>query len=88
MDRPDRPERDRPHFGRVQERGEWDQVKLRVRWWRDGTPEPNDELRTSTGRRYLILSCTEKQIIALVLQKDAAPTDGKVWCWEWGKRKK
>lgn len=64
----------------------WDQVKLRVLWWRGDMPEPNDELHTATGRRYLILMCTEKQISALVLPNDAAPTKGKVWCWEWGKR--
>lgn len=65
----------------------WDQVKLRVLWWRHGMPEAGDELHTATGRRYLILSCSETQIKALVLPKDAAPTEGKVWCWEWGKRK-
>jgi hypothetical protein len=66
----------------------WDQVKLRVLWWRDGLPQPEDELHTATGRRYLILNCTEKQVVALVLPKDEPPTKGRVWRWEWGNRSK
>jgi hypothetical protein len=66
----------------------WDQVKLRVLWHEGGMPEAGDELHTTTGRRYLILSCTEKQIKALVLPKDEPPTQARAWFWTWGKRKK
>jgi hypothetical protein len=64
----------------------WDQVKLRVLWHEGGMPEAGDELHTATGRRYLILNCTEKQIKALVLPKDEPMTEGRVFRWTWGKR--
>jgi hypothetical protein len=62
-------------------------VKLRVLFWKGERPEPGDELRTGTGRRYLILGWTERQIIALVLPKNE-PAKGKVFRWEWASRKK
>lgn len=62
----------------------WDRVKLRVLWHEDGTPEAGDEMHTSTGRRYLVLACTEKQITALVLPKDEPLTEQRVWRWAWG----
>lgn len=66
----------------------WDQVKLRVLFWRGPPAVEGDELHTARGRRYLILSCTEKQITALVLPKDEPLTEGRVFRWEWGKRNK
>lgn len=65
----------------------WDRVKLRVLWHEGEPPTEGDELRTATGRRYLILSVTEKQITALVLPK-GEPITGRVFRWEWGGRKK
>jgi hypothetical protein len=65
----------------------WDQVKLRVLFWHGDQPVEGDELQTASGRRYLILSCTEKRITALVLPKDE-PVTGRVFRWEWGPRGK
>lgn len=65
----------------------WDRVKLRVLFWRGERPGTGDELRTARGRRYLILSCTEKQITALVLPQNE-PVTGRVFRWTWGKRNK
>lgn len=65
----------------------WDQVKLRVQWWHGDRPIVGDELKTASGRRYLILGVTEKQIAALVLPQDE-PVKGRVFLWTWGSRKK
>lgn len=65
----------------------WDRVKLRVLFWHGELPVEGDELRTARGCRYLILSCTEKQIVALVLPMDE-PIKGRVFRWEWGKRRR
>lgn len=65
----------------------WDQVKLRVLWTEGEPPSEGDELCTTTGRRYLVLSCTEKQIIALVLPQNE-PVTGRVFRWKWGARGK
>lgn len=67
----------------------WDQVKLRVLWHTGAVPVEGDELRTVRGRRYLILSITEKQITALVLPKDEPePAPSHLFLWTWGARKK
>lgn len=65
----------------------WDQVTLRVLWHEDGMPEAGDELHTATGRRYLVQSCTEKKIVAVVLPKDQPLTEYKIWRWTWGPKK-
>lgn len=65
----------------------WDRVTLRVLWHEGGMPVEGDELHTARGRRYLILSCTEKKIVALVLPKDE-PVTGRVFRWTWGSRKR
>lgn len=66
----------------------WDQVKLTVLFWEGDKPDAGDELHTRTGRRYLILSATEKKLTCLVLPKDEPLTEGRVFQWEWGKRTK
>lgn len=63
----------------------WDQVKLTILGWDGDKPDTGDELRTRTGRRYLILSFVGKRLTCLVLPKDE-PIKGKVFHWEWGKR--
>jgi len=66
----------------------WDRVKFRVSRWHDVVPEAGDELLTRTGRRYLVLSATEKSVTCLVLPKDSAPATGKVFWWMWDSRKR
>lgn len=66
---------------------EWDRVRMRVLHWSGERPATGDELRTARGRRYLIISCTEKLITALVLPLNE-PITGRVFQWTWGKRKK
>lgn len=66
----------------------WDPVSMNVLFWHGPAPVPGDELKTSTGRRYLIQSYDGKRIKGVVLPKDAEPTDGKVFDWVWGSRKK
>lgn len=68
----------------------WDQVKLRVLEQQERPtdhPVEGDELHTSRGRRYLVLSYTERLITALVLPKDEPLTEQRVWRWTWGSRK-
>jgi hypothetical protein len=70
-------------------RAPWDRIKLRVlpspRENPDEHPVAGDELRTARGRRYLVLSFTETQIVALVLPKNEPTTDQRVWSWRWGR---
>jgi hypothetical protein len=67
----------------------WDQIKLRVLFWdSDEKPTEGDELHTASGRRYLILSFTETHITALVLPQDEPTTQGRVWGWAWGAKKR
>ena len=63
----------------------WDPVTLRVHFWHAESPEPGDELRTATGRRYQILSYSGKVLKCVVLPSDA-PLEGTVFGWTWGKR--
>lgn len=67
----------------------WDRIKLRV-LPRDPAPTDHpiegDELHTSRGRRYLVLSYSERLIIALVLPQDEPLTEQRVWRWTWGAR--
>ncbi|RKE35270.1 hypothetical protein B0G76_1331 [Paraburkholderia sp. BL23I1N1] len=67
----------------------WDVVKFRVsRVDPDAPlPEPGDEMRTATGRRYQILKISPKSVTCLVLPRDAEQ-QGKVWIWEWNKRRR
>lgn len=66
----------------------WDRVKLTVKWWHGTKPVEGDELHTTTGRRYLILSVKPKRFICLVLPKDAQVTEGTVFQWTWARREK
>lgn len=65
----------------------WDRIKLRVAP-QDPAPADHpvegDELHTSRGRRYLVLSYSERLIIALVLPQDEPLTEQRVWRWTWG----
>jgi hypothetical protein len=65
-------------------RSAWDRVKFRVNRTDPEAPlpEPGDEMRTRTGRRYQILKITPKSVTCLVLPRDAE-VQGKVWIWEW-----
>lgn len=63
----------------------WDKVKFRVSFWNGPAPEPGDEMRTSRGRRYLILDLTEKSVTCLVLPPDESVT-GRVFEWRWNKK--
>ena len=67
----------------------WDHVTFRVSPTDPGAPapEPGDEMRTRTGRRYQILKITPKTVSCLVLPKDAE-VQGKVWIWEWNRRRR
>lgn len=60
---------------------------MNVMFWHGPAPVPGDELKTSTGRRYLIQSYDGKRIKGVVLPKDAPITDGRVFDWVWGSRK-
>jgi hypothetical protein len=68
----------------------WDRVTFRLSKTQQDPdlprPEPGDEMRTRTGRRYQILKITPKSVTCLVLPKDAV-VQGKVWRWEWNSRK-
>jgi hypothetical protein len=67
----------------------WDRVKLRVAPQQEAPtehPVEGDELHTSRGRRYLVLSYTERLITALVLPKGEPLTKQRVWRWTWGAR--
>lgn len=65
----------------------WDRVTFRVSSWIGDPPESGDELMTRTGRRYQILEVKPRALVCLVLPSDA-PVQGRVFMWEWGKRKK
>lgn len=65
----------------------WSRVKLRYLFWEGDAPTGGDELRTSTGRRYQILSVEGRTLDCLVLPKDAE-VQGRVFIWQWGKRPK
>jgi hypothetical protein len=67
----------------------WDPVTLTVLFWHaEHQPEGGDELQTATGRRYLVRSFDGKKIEAVVLPKDAPETEGRIFGWQWGSRKK
>jgi hypothetical protein len=65
----------------------WDQVKFRVSSWVGEPPVPGDEMTTHTGRRYQILEVKPKALVCLVLPAEA-PVQGRVFMWEWDKRKR
>lgn len=64
----------------------WDRVKLRFRNQDSNGPVGGDELRTSTGRRYQIVSVKGRTFDCIVLPADAA-VQGRVFLWEWDSRK-
>ena len=61
-------------------------VKLTVAW--GDTPEVGSELRTPSGRRYLVTRIGGKKTLhCVVLGKDSPPGD-PVLAWTWAARKK
>jgi hypothetical protein len=62
----------------------WSQVKLRCCW--GDVPEPGDELRFNTGRRYQVIGVRGRALQCLVLPPEAA-VQGRVIEWRWAGRK-
>jgi hypothetical protein len=58
-------------------------VKLRVAW--GPIPTAGTNLRTSTGRTYLVMKVGGKTLHCLVLAPEEIP-QGPVWAWHWGSR--
>ncbi len=63
----------------------WSQVKLRCMW--GDVPEPGDELRFRTGRRYQVIGVRGRALQCLVLPVDA-PVQGRVLAWQWATRRR
>jgi hypothetical protein len=63
----------------VRQAGE--EVKLRLAWGLP--PDAGDELRTISGRRYLVTKVKGKTLTCYVLPRDAPPVPGKVIQWQW-----
>ena len=63
----------------------FDHVKLRVTWHGEMPCEVGDELVTSTGRRYQVLSIKGKQYICMVLPDDAS-VQSTQWNLTWNRR--
>lgn len=63
-----------------------EQVKLRMDF--GDKPAPGDELRTLSGRRYLVTALRGRTITAMVLPADAPPVPGRLLTWQWSKRKR
>lgn len=61
-------------------------VKLRLDFGK--APAAGDELRTPTGRRYLVTSFHGKTISAIVLPADAPPVPGRLLTWWWSSRQR
>ena len=68
------------------ERRVGEQVRLRRLWWDGPEPTAGDELRTRSGRRYLVCEVRGKTIVCRVLPLDAEQLAGRVWHWEWANR--
>ncbi|TFE43591.1 hypothetical protein E2553_00200 [Paraburkholderia dipogonis] len=65
----------------------WDHTKLRVDGWTTDTPDMDDEIVTTTGRRYRILDAIwrngrVRHLVVVVLPPDAAVIGRQFsWCW-------
>jgi hypothetical protein len=70
----------------------WDHTKLRVDGWDGPQPETDDEIFTTTGRRYRILDPVYREgrlrsLLVIVLPADA-PVLGNQFQWFWTPRTK
>lgn len=70
----------------------WDHTKLRVDGWGGPSPDTDDEIVTSTGRRYRILETIYRgerlrSLFVIVLPQDA-PILGRQFNWYWTPRTK
>ncbi len=65
----------------------WRRARLRVTWWDGPEPEAGDELETRTGRRYLIVRVLARSLDCLVVPRDAPAAAGRVFRWEWTRRR-
>jgi hypothetical protein len=68
----------------------WDHTKLRVDGWCTEAPETDDEIVTTTGRRYRILEpvyrgARLRSLLVIVLPLDA-PVLGRQFNWHWTPR--
>jgi hypothetical protein len=63
-----------------------DLVTLRRAFWDGPEPRPGDELRTSTGRRYLIRQIRGRALDCVVVPLDAELA-GQVFWWRWSPRR-
>ena len=64
-----------------------DPITLTRNFWYGPEPVTGDILRTRTGRQYVILKIRGKKLECIVAPKDET-TEGTVFDWEWGRRKK
>jgi hypothetical protein len=70
----------------------WDHTKLRVDGWCTVQPDTDDEIVTTTGRRYRILDPIYRDgrlrsLLVIVLPLDA-PILGRQFHWQWTPRKR
>ncbi|MCY1167112.1 hypothetical protein D9M73_70690 [compost metagenome] len=63
-----------------------DTCKLRVAF--GDVPQPGTELRTPTGRRYMVLKVGGKATLHCYVMGADDPPGLAVWTWTWSPRKK
>jgi len=60
-------------------------------WWHDDLPQTGDTIKTTTGRRYLVLETTLNRrglpvMDCIVMSQDAPNPGTREWRWRWAKR--